>query len=297
MGRYLTNSPVTGAIDKNIKPSELSTIFYSGLKVVPIFQEGGSSLNYFSYYQGKQAAYRAHAAATSYGFHDGTVIYFAVDFDAYKSEVLGSVHPSFPRNQRGARGNLESLQRRHLRRPIHVPARAARARHLSFISDMSTAYSGNLWALCRATGHSTESSSTPSGRARRDRNRQERLIGLRRRAGERSVANDVPGVRVLARRPGRRVPHAEPLGDDQPHSTVSSVSAARSVSRPGVVLARWTIDSASISFVDAVLTTPSHGLISPGSGRTSTETTCGIHARIRPPCTLMDRDGSLYQLR
>jgi peptidoglycan hydrolase-like protein with peptidoglycan-binding domain len=78
IGRYLTNTPVLDPLDKNIKPGELATIFSNGLKVFPIFQEGGTDLTYFSNAKGLIAGQRAYDAASGYGFKRGTTIYFAV---------------------------------------------------------------------------------------------------------------------------------------------------------------------------------------------------------------------------
>lgn len=145
IGRYLTNSPVVDALNKNIKPGELQTILLNGLKVFPIFQEGGTSHNYFSWTQGRQAALRAHAAARAYGFKAGTTIYFAVDFDAYESEVWSYVVPHFEGIHAGLSevGSPYKVGIYGARNTCRIVSQQGYA-ELSFVGDMSTGYSGNL---------------------------------------------------------------------------------------------------------------------------------------------------------
>lgn len=145
VGRYLTNYPGPNPLDKKIKPGELNTILANGLSVFPIFQEGGDGFDYFSDSQGYAAGRAAHAAATEYGFKPGTVIYFAVDFDALQDEVWAVVVPHFQGINR-AFAQIPS--------PFQVGIYGARntcsivsgqgLAALSFVSGMSTGYSGNL---------------------------------------------------------------------------------------------------------------------------------------------------------
>ncbi|GAA1777814.1 glycoside hydrolase domain-containing protein [Leucobacter iarius] len=145
VGRYLTNRPIPGSLDKNIKPGELTDIFAAGLTVFPIFQEGGADLDFFDYSQGYVAGQRAHDSAHSYGFKPATVIYFAVDFDAMEDEVRSSVVPYF----QGVRDGLASKFSRYRvgiygsRNTCSIVSNAGLA-ELSFVSGMSTGFSGNL---------------------------------------------------------------------------------------------------------------------------------------------------------
>lgn len=146
VGRYLTNTPnIADPLDKNIKPGELETIFGAGMTVFPIFQEGADGVEFFDYPQGQRAAIRADAAARGYGFKPGTVIYFAADFDAIEEEIFDNVIPFFRaindafRTIRssyrvgiyGARNSCTKVSERDLA-------------VFSFVSGMSTGYSGNL---------------------------------------------------------------------------------------------------------------------------------------------------------
>jgi peptidoglycan hydrolase-like protein with peptidoglycan-binding domain len=68
VGRYLTDSDRPDALAKRIQDGELQSIFAGGLKVFPIFQEGGTDTTYFSYDLGVRAAGRAGDAAHPHGF-------------------------------------------------------------------------------------------------------------------------------------------------------------------------------------------------------------------------------------
>ncbi|HEU5110149.1 MAG TPA: glycoside hydrolase domain-containing protein, partial [Micromonosporaceae bacterium] len=143
-GRYLSNVP-GGTLDKKIKPGELAAIFGAGMRVFPIFQTYGGSAGYFNEQQGARDASLALSAATGYGFLRGTTIYFAVDFDALDKEITEKIIPHF----------------RALKRAMNLYGNAYRigvygARNVctrlfnegltetSFVSDMSTGFSGNL---------------------------------------------------------------------------------------------------------------------------------------------------------
>jgi peptidoglycan hydrolase-like protein with peptidoglycan-binding domain len=145
VGRYLTNSQVVDPLDKKIKLGELATIFANGLTVFPIFQEGGTGTEFFDYEKGVVAGGRAHAAARSFGFKAGTTIYFAVDFDALQDDIDIHVIPHF----RGINEGLAALGSDYkvgiygARNTCSTVSSAGLA-ELSFVSGMSTGFSGNL---------------------------------------------------------------------------------------------------------------------------------------------------------
>jgi peptidoglycan hydrolase-like protein with peptidoglycan-binding domain len=144
VGRYLSNVPGT-TLDKKIKPGELATIFTAGLRVFPIYQTYGGSADYFTQGQGAKDAGLALGAATDYGFERGTTIYFAVDFDALDIDITSNVIPHF-------RGIQKAMD--YYGNPYKVGVYGARnvcSRLLveglttsSFVSDLSTGFSGNL---------------------------------------------------------------------------------------------------------------------------------------------------------
>lgn len=124
VGRYIYDPPGS-TLDKEIKPGELNTMFSNGLKVFPIYQDNARQLSDFTYSQGYQHALNAHSLASGYGFNRGTVIYFAVDYDATRDEIDAAIVPYFhgvaasPRLQRQAlcARRVRLAERVHRRQP------------------------------------------------------------------------------------------------------------------------------------------------------------------------------------
>ncbi len=145
VGRYLTNSVIPDPLEKRIQDGELDAIFAGGLKVFPIFQEGGTDTTYFSYDLGVRAAGRADDAARRLCFLPGTPIYYAVDFDATGDEVETYLEPYF-------RGIHAELKRRGSAYRVGVYAglricrtlAAAHLTELSYVADMCTGWGANL---------------------------------------------------------------------------------------------------------------------------------------------------------
>jgi peptidoglycan hydrolase-like protein with peptidoglycan-binding domain len=144
IGRYLDEDPWS-TIDKEIQPGELDAIFDGGLRVFPISQYDGGRVANFTYSQGYQHALRAHARAVGYGFNRGTVIYFAVDYDATDDDITSNIIPYF----NGIQAGLASQGKRYIaavygsRNVCRRVTSEANARY-SFVSGMSWGFSGNL---------------------------------------------------------------------------------------------------------------------------------------------------------
>lgn len=143
VGRYLVN--VSGGINKKIQPGELQNIFDAGLKVFPIYQLVGLSAENFSYSIGSTQAQDAYYAAKQYGFKAGTTIYFAVDFDALDGEVSNNIIPYF----RGINERMSSLGGDYNigvygARNVCIRVSNSGYAKTSFVSGMSTGFSGNL---------------------------------------------------------------------------------------------------------------------------------------------------------
>ncbi len=95
VGRYLTGYVGVG-VRKYMTFEEISNINNAGLRVFPIYQDGGYSLEYFlDKNQGVKDAYLALNAADRIGVPDYSTIYFAVDFDCYKYQVDDYIIPYF----------------------------------------------------------------------------------------------------------------------------------------------------------------------------------------------------------
>ncbi|WIB65518.1 glycoside hydrolase domain-containing protein [Curtobacterium sp. MCBD17_040] len=147
VGRYLTNEQVTNPLDKNIKPGELATIFAAGLRLFPIFEEGGYALSWFTAAQGTADAERAYAAAVSYGIPAGATIYFAVDVDVIEADVEADIIPYFQaiatRMSERDYDNRYAVGIYGSRNTCALVSAAGLAR-ASFIAGLSTGFSGNL---------------------------------------------------------------------------------------------------------------------------------------------------------
>ncbi|MFI9721741.1 glycoside hydrolase domain-containing protein [Streptomyces sp. NPDC052396] len=145
VGRYLDERPSKNPLNKQIQPGELDIIFKNGLRVFPISQYYGGEVSYFTYPQGFTDALGAHAAAVKYGFDQGTVIYFAVDYDATDADIESNIIPYF----NGIVGGLASKGKRYIhgvygsRNVCAKVTKFANARY-SFVSGMSTGFSGNM---------------------------------------------------------------------------------------------------------------------------------------------------------
>ncbi|MBQ1443082.1 MAG: DUF1906 domain-containing protein [Renibacterium sp.] len=144
IGRYIYDPPES-TLDKDIKPGELQTIFDAGLSVLPIYQDNGRLLSDFTYAQGYQHALMAHERAAGYGFNRGTVIYFAVDYDATQDDIDSAIIPYFQGVQTGLAYNGKKYVHGVYgsRNVCSNVTKKTYARH-SFVSGMSWGFSGNL---------------------------------------------------------------------------------------------------------------------------------------------------------
>lgn len=145
VGRYLTNEQVSDPLDKDIKPGELDTIFGAGLRLFPIFEEGGYDLSWFSHDQGVADATRAVNAALGYSLPTGTVIYFAVDVDVEQVDIDAQILPYFRgiQAQVAAMGGIYSVGV-YGARNVCINVSEHGLALSSFVGGLSTGWSGNL---------------------------------------------------------------------------------------------------------------------------------------------------------
>lgn len=141
VGRYLTKVP--GGLDKDITIEEAQIIFDAGLKFFPIYQTLGTKKEYFTEAQGTADAYAAIEAAQKLGIPRGTIIYFAVDFDAMNSDVTNIVIPYFAKIHEVMK---DSIYRTGIYSARNTCTRVSNKGYAcsSFVSDLSAGYSGNL---------------------------------------------------------------------------------------------------------------------------------------------------------
>lgn len=154
IARYLVNAE--GGRDKKVTTSELQILFNNGIRLFPIFQTIGTTVGYFSVSQGTADAKTAAKAATDLKLQFGTIIYFAVDCDPTDDQITNNIIPYF----KSVFNALISAGKCQYRVGIYgtrnVCSRVSKAGYAisSFVSDMSTGFSGNLgfsipnnWAL------------------------------------------------------------------------------------------------------------------------------------------------------
>ena len=141
VGRYLTK--VTGGLDKDITVEEAQIILDAGLNFFPIYQTVGTKEEYFTAEQGASDANAAIEAARKLGVPNGTVIYFAVDFDATDVNITNSVLPYFAKVHETME---KSIYKTGVYGVRNVCTRVSNKGYAesSFVSNLSSGFSGNL---------------------------------------------------------------------------------------------------------------------------------------------------------
>ena len=142
VGRYLTGT-VSGTTSKAMTRTEVESILDAGLKIFPIFQEGTPSLNRYTVTEGISEGQKAFTAARNLGIPEDTIIYFAIDYDVMDGQI-GFVKDYFT--------GINSIFRKanYYRVGIYGPRNVCTQicnsglAVSSFVSDMSTGFSGNL---------------------------------------------------------------------------------------------------------------------------------------------------------
>jgi len=90
VGRYLSQNA-----HKAIGAAEAKALRAAGLAIVLVYEDGPTSASYFSADRGTRDGMRAMQQASLIGAPAGTILYFAVDFDASSAEVANAVTPYF----------------------------------------------------------------------------------------------------------------------------------------------------------------------------------------------------------
>jgi len=144
IGRYLTNAK-SGTLDKKMTPDEIKILSSSGISIFPIYQTYGGEVSYYTVKQGETDAISAQKAALDFGIPYNSVIYFAVDYDAYDYQVTEAILPYFEKIYE----TMQSLGVNYkigIYAPRNVCSRICDAGYaeFSFVSDASKGYSGNL---------------------------------------------------------------------------------------------------------------------------------------------------------
>ena len=142
IGRYLTGT-YGGGISKALTGSEANIILDAGLRFFPIYQTSSNSESYFTEERAIYDAQAAISASDNLGLPAGTIIYFAVDFDAMDYQITDSVLPYFAKVSEIMATSSYKVGVYGAR---NVCSRVSNAGYAcsSFVGDMSTGFSGNL---------------------------------------------------------------------------------------------------------------------------------------------------------
>lgn len=147
LGRYLSGTVGSGANErpKNLTRNELSAIFSAGLRVFAIFQEGAVTPTKFTQAKGQSDGVKAIATAISLGIPAGEIIYFAIDYDMTDDDITNYAIPYF--NGIRTAFSMYSTKYRYGvygARNLCTRVSDSAGSISSFVSDMSTGFSGNL---------------------------------------------------------------------------------------------------------------------------------------------------------
>lgn len=146
VGRYLTGT--AKGKRKFITFEEIKNIESAGLRVFPIYQDGGYKAEYFqNLRQGIVDAHTAITAAKRIGVPSGTTIYFAVDFDCYDYQMKSFIVPYF--KKLNLVFNSETNNKKYkvgIYAPRYICSYISNKglAEYSFLADMSSGYSCNL---------------------------------------------------------------------------------------------------------------------------------------------------------
>lgn len=148
VGRYLTGYVGKEHQPKALTHDEVEAIQAADLSVFPIYQDGGYYLDYFkNAAQGCEDALNAISAAKQIGIPHGVRIYFAVDFDCYGDQIENYIIPYFAQINAAFYGSVNDKKYKvGIYAPRHVCSMVSKRGYASasFVSDMSSGFTGNL---------------------------------------------------------------------------------------------------------------------------------------------------------
>lgn len=143
VGRYLT-----GGDFKELRDGEIERMLSEGINMFPIFQENARQASDFTATKGREHAHKAIEAATKKGVPLGSIIYFAVDYDAMDIEVTTNILPYFESIKTVFNSAIDNIYRYKIGvyGARNVCSRVSENGYAisSFVSDMSSGFSGNL---------------------------------------------------------------------------------------------------------------------------------------------------------
>lgn len=147
VGRYLTGMVKTQEgkrVSKKITRSEAESILAAGLNIIPIYQDGGQLISYFTAKRGYADAKAAILAASELGIPNGATIYFAVDCDPLETQIHSSIVPYFTMINNAFNEDRKYQVGIYGTRNTCAYVSENGLAVFSYVADMSTAFSGNL---------------------------------------------------------------------------------------------------------------------------------------------------------
>lgn len=140
VGRYINGT------DKRLRPDEPGILADAGLRWFPIYQEWNNEARHFSQVLGREQGERLAIRMRALGVSPNSRVYLSCDYDATNDDITALVVPHFRAASEGARAARNSVYRFGVYGTRNVCSRLAAAgiTESSFVSDMSTGYSGNL---------------------------------------------------------------------------------------------------------------------------------------------------------
>lgn len=138
VGRYLTGK-------FKMSPNEFETIINYGLNLIPIFEVYGYYAEWFTSENGRNDANSALLAAKTNGIPEGSIIYFAADYDVSGYELTNNIIPYF-------KAINEAFSKSTVNYKIGIYAPRYVCTYLgekgytcsSFVCDMSTGFACNI---------------------------------------------------------------------------------------------------------------------------------------------------------
>lgn len=146
VGRYINGG------SKRIQPTEAGTIWAAGLRWFPIYQESNNAPEEFSGTLGSEQGERVIVRLRQLGVKSGNRVYLAVDYDATDDDIDALLIPHFT-GAADAFSRSKSVSYRlgaYGTRNVCTRLSQSGLSESSFVSDMSTGYSGNLGFLLPA---------------------------------------------------------------------------------------------------------------------------------------------------
>ena len=145
VGRYLSGYIASGA-SKALSKEEIQIAFDAGLRIFPIHQSSAISVSYFTEEQAVLDAESAYNHASDLGIPEGTIIYFAVDCDPQDYQITSNIIPYFSKLFSTMVNTYKNKYQIGIYGTRNVCTRVSNLGYAisSFVSDMSTGFSGNL---------------------------------------------------------------------------------------------------------------------------------------------------------